>query len=110
MTPTNYPHIVIKPSGTPMIEDTRISVARIALDHTERQHPIEEIPEHYLGLTLDQVCMALAYYYHHKGEVDRQIEEDHQEFIEQRAKWRAKNPEMYARLLARRAEMQREKA
>jgi uncharacterized protein (DUF433 family) len=110
MTPTNYPHIVIKPSGTPMIEDTRISVARIALDHTHRQYPIKEIPKYYPGLTLGQVCMALAYYYDHKDESDRQIEEVDREFVAERAKWRAENPEMYARLMARRAEMHRAKA
>lgn len=62
----------------------------------------EDIVNNYEGLTLGQVFAALAYYYDHKEKMDRQIGDDHREFEEQRAKWREENPEMVAKLEARR--------
>ena len=102
MTATGYAHIELKPSsGTPMIAGTRISVARIALDYTQRGYRPEEIPEHYPGLTLGQVFGALAYYYDHKEEMDRQIDEDDREFLIQRDESREKNAGFLARLTTR---------
>ena len=61
-TPTEYPHIDLKPNGTPIVAGTRIRVADIALDHTVHGYPAEEITHLYQGLALSQVFSALAYY------------------------------------------------
>ncbi len=90
MTATGYAHIELAPDGAPYIAGTRIGVARIALD--------------YPGLTLGQVYSALAYYYDHKDEIDRQIEDEDEEFRRSRAEWAASNAEFLARLKARRKE------
>ncbi len=102
MTATGYAHIDFKPNGTPMIAGTRISVARIALDHTLHGESPDQIVENYEGLTLGQVYGALTYYYDHKEEMDRRIEEDKTEIEVRRAEWRAANAELIARLKARR--------
>lgn len=101
MTPTTYPHIVLKESGTPMIEGTRISVARIALDFTEHRYRPEEIPDHYDGLTLAQVFAALAYYFDHKDAMDRMIQEDDREFLRRRAEAWATDSERLSKLKAK---------
>ena len=100
-SPTDYPHIELKPSGTPIIAGTRIGVADIALDHTRHGYTAEEIPKHYQGLTLSQVFSALAYYYDHKEQMDKQIEDEDHEFLRERARWRDENADFLARLKAR---------
>jgi uncharacterized protein (DUF433 family) len=104
MTATGYAHIELAPDGTPYIAGTRIGVARIALDHILHGRSAEEIPDHYPGLTFGQVYSALAYYYDHKDEIDRQIEDEDEEFRRSRAEWAASNAEFLARLKARRKE------
>jgi uncharacterized protein (DUF433 family) len=101
MTPTSYPHIVLKESGTPMIEGTRISVARIALDHTLHKIPVEDISAQYGGLTLAEVCAALVYYYDHKEEMDRRMAKDRKELERLRAQHASSHAELLARLEAR---------
>jgi uncharacterized protein (DUF433 family) len=101
MTPTTYPHIVLKESGTPMIEGTRISVARIALDHTLHKIPVEDIPAQYGGLTLAEVCAALLYYYDHKDEMDRNIAETKREIAALREAARTTNADLRAKLRSR---------
>jgi len=98
---TGYRHVEFKPNGTPMIAGTRISVARVALDHTLHDIPAEEIPSHYGGLTLAQVFGALAYYYDHQEEMDRRIVEDEQEVERWRERWAESQAELRARLKAR---------
>lgn len=101
MTPTTYPHIVRKQSGKPMIEGTRISVARIALDHTLHRIPAEDIPSQYGGLTLAEVFAALTYYYDHKEEMDRRIADDRKELEAFREQHAASHAQLLARLKAR---------
>ena len=76
MIATKYPHIVLKDSGEPMIDDTRISVLRIVKDVTRRGYRAEDIPAHYPILTLGQVYGALSYYHDNQEEVHRLLEED----------------------------------
>jgi uncharacterized protein (DUF433 family) len=101
MTPTAYPHIVLKESGTPMIEGTRISVARIALDHTLHKISVDDIPAQYGGLTLAEVCAALVYYYDHKEEMDRNIAETKREIAARREAARTTNADLRAKLRSR---------
>lgn len=69
--------IVTNPSvrnGRPFIVGTTITVADIAVAKTFSMMEAEEIAEHF-RLSLPQVYSALAFYYDHKAEIDRSIEE-----------------------------------
>ena len=101
MTSTGYAHIELQPDSTPFTAGTRISVRRIALDHTLHGCSVEEIPEQYEGLTLGQVLSALAYYYDHREEMDRQIEQDRAELDSLRALWADSQARLLADLKAR---------
>jgi uncharacterized protein (DUF433 family) len=61
--------------GEPVIVGTRITVSLIA--ELERLgHTADEIVTMYPHITHAQVYDALSYYYHHRNEIDRIIEEN----------------------------------
>jgi uncharacterized protein (DUF433 family) len=59
----------------PIIAGTRIKVRSIALDRIAHGWDAEEIQRHHPDLTLGQIHSALAYYYDHQEEMDRDIAE-----------------------------------
>lgn len=61
--------------GKPHIVDTRMTVDDIVLMHLRLGQSLEEIAGKY-QLPLAAVYSAMAYYYDHRGEVDRRIAED----------------------------------
>ena len=61
--------------GKPRLADTRITVADIVLMHLRLGQSLEEIAGKY-DLPLAAVYAAMAYYYDHRAEIDRAIEED----------------------------------
>ena len=63
-------------NGRPIIAGTTLRVQDIAAAHTYQRYTPEEIVQHYPTVNLAQVHAALAYYYAHQDEIDRQIEED----------------------------------
>jgi uncharacterized protein (DUF433 family) len=76
MVETGYKHIVRTPGlyeGRPCIEGHRISAHDVAVWTWQGQTP-EEIAGKF-KLTLAEVHAALTYYYDHKEEIDREIEE-----------------------------------
>ena len=75
MRPTEYPHILWNiDKDLPCVEGTRLRVQDVAGNHLAGRSP-EEIREAYPSYTLAQIFSALAYYYDHKEELDRQMEE-----------------------------------
>jgi uncharacterized protein (DUF433 family) len=62
----------------PVIAGTRIKVRSIALDRIAHGWDAEEIQRHHPDLTLGQIHSALAYYYDHQEEMDRDIAERRQ--------------------------------
>jgi len=66
-------------SGKPRIDGTRMSVEQIAEYHAYVGWPVEEIAEAF-RLTLGQIHVALAYYYDHRTEMDKQIRDYHEHF------------------------------
>ncbi len=66
--------------GRPRIVGTRITVADIVIMHLRLGQSLEEIAGKY-DLSLAAVYSAMAYYYDHRDEVDRRIEED-QAFVD----------------------------
>lgn len=61
--------------GKPCLTGTRITVGDIALMHLKLGQSIAEIAAEY-ELSLASVYAALAYYYDHQAEIDRQTDED----------------------------------
>lgn len=67
--------------GKPRIDGTRIAVEHIAIYYNQGLS-IDEIVDSFQGITHADVFTALAYYYHHKAEIDAKIERDEKEFPE----------------------------
>jgi uncharacterized protein (DUF433 family) len=77
--PTDIKYIVRTPDvygGKPRIEGHRIAVHDIAESHNMGLTPEQIVAEHYPALTVAQVYAALLYYYDHKVEIDREIDEE----------------------------------
>jgi len=68
-----YAHIEINEEGQPVIAKTRIKVRAIALDRIAYGWDAEEIQRHHPDLSLGEIHSALAYYFDHKEEMDRDI-------------------------------------
>jgi len=85
-------YIEVKPEvrgGKPYLAGTRITVADLALMHLRLGQSLEEISGKY-DLSPAAVHAAMAYYYDHRAEIDRSIEED-QAFAEA---FRRNNPSL----------------
>jgi uncharacterized protein (DUF433 family) len=76
----SYPHIVKSP-GEParLARQSRTRVAQIVMDYTEYGWSADEIQRQHPYLTLAAVHSALAYYFDHVEEIDREIEEEWKE-------------------------------
>jgi len=62
--------------GKPHLAGTRITVSDIVIWHLRLGQTLEEIAARY-DLTLSAVHAAMAYYYDHRAEIDREIEESY---------------------------------
>ena len=87
-TKTLDQHIEITPGiagGKPRIAGHRITVQNIAIWHERLGQSADEIAAEY-DLTLTDIYVALAYYFDHRAEMDRSIEEgeDFAETLRQR--------------------------
>jgi uncharacterized protein (DUF433 family) len=85
MTNVSYAHIEQNAKGEPIITGTRIKVRMIALDRIAHGWDAEEIQRHHPDLSLGQIHSALAYYYDHKPEMDRDIADRHERATKLRA-------------------------
>jgi uncharacterized protein (DUF433 family) len=85
MTTLTYAHIALSADGVPYIAGTRTKVEEVILDHLAYHWDAEEIQRQHSGLTLGQIYSALAYYYDHQGELDRQIDNGLREVAQIRA-------------------------
>jgi uncharacterized protein (DUF433 family) len=71
---TRYEHIILNEAGVPLIAGTTMKVIELVLDHKAYGWSPEELHFQYPHLTLGQVYSALAYYWDHQEELDRDIE------------------------------------
>jgi uncharacterized protein (DUF433 family) len=62
----------------PIIAGTTLRVQDIAIAHLYKGYTLPEVVRQYPTVTFAQIHAALAYYYEHQDEVDRQIEADEQ--------------------------------
>jgi uncharacterized protein (DUF433 family) len=74
-TQTRYEHIVLNESKVPMIAGTTMKVMELVLDRTAYGWSPEELHFQHPYLTLGQIHSALAYYWDHQEELDRDIEQ-----------------------------------
>ena len=75
---TEYKYIVRTPGvcgGRPRIDGHRIRVQDISTLHEHQGKSADEICSIYPSLTLAQVHAALAYYYDHRIEIEKEIED-----------------------------------
>ncbi|MBI4614435.1 MAG: DUF433 domain-containing protein [Planctomycetes bacterium] len=75
LRPTTYPHIRLDEKGIPYLVGTRTKVVEIVMDRLAYHWDADEIQRQHTHLGLAQIHAALAYYYDHQEEVDRDIEE-----------------------------------
>jgi hypothetical protein len=74
-TLTRYPHIEKPPSAPARLERLpRIHVSQIVLPHLLHGWSADEIARQYPHLNLAEIHTALAYYFDHVNEIDREIE------------------------------------
>jgi uncharacterized protein (DUF433 family) len=81
---TRYEHIVLK-DGIARIGDTRYKVIHLAAEKLAYGWSAEEMQYQHPDLTLGQIYSALAYYADHEAEINRQLEEDAEEYERLRA-------------------------
>lgn len=100
MSTINYPHIDTT-GPTPRIAGTGFKVVLLVSDHVTYRWDAEQLHRQYPQLTLGQIHSALAYYYDHQAEVDRELEERLQQADALRAQ--LEDPALQERLRALKA-------
>src|SRR6266852_779005 len=71
---TRYEHIVLDAAQVPIIAGTTMKVIELALAQIAYGWSPEELHFQFPYLTLGQIYSALAYYWDHREELDREIE------------------------------------
>jgi uncharacterized protein (DUF433 family) len=74
-TAVAYPHLVKDAKKGMMIEGTRYRVRHLVIEHLEYGWSAEELQRNHAELPMSAIYSALAYYYDHQEEMDREIEE-----------------------------------
>jgi uncharacterized protein (DUF433 family) len=70
-----YPHIQVDSNGVAMIAGTTTKVVEIVLDRLAHHWDADEIRRQHPHLSLGQIHSALAYYYDHQADLDREVEQ-----------------------------------
>ena len=70
---TAYEHIYTDENGVPQIADANTKVIELVLDHLAYGWSPEELALQHPHLTLGQIHSALAYYWDHQSDLDRDI-------------------------------------
>jgi uncharacterized protein (DUF433 family) len=71
---TQYRHVALDEKNVPVIVGTTMKVVELVLDAKAYGWSPEELHFQHVHLTMGQICSALAYYWDHQEEVDRDIE------------------------------------
>jgi uncharacterized protein (DUF433 family) len=96
---TKYEHILLNAAGIPTIAGTDVKVLELVLERTAYGWSPEELHYQHPFLSLGQIYSALAYYYDHQDEIDKDIEQRLQR-VEQIQKVKGPSP-LAARLKAK---------
>lgn len=71
---TRYEHVVLNEEGVPVIAGTTMKVIELVLEKMASGSSPEELQFQHPYLTLGQIYSALAYYWDHREELDRDLE------------------------------------
>src|SRR5206468_2720348 len=83
---TSYPHVEkIESLPARLQRLPRIHVSTIVIDYLNHGWSADEICIHYPHLRLSEVHSAMAYYFDHQAEIDREIEQEQIAISESRA-------------------------
>lgn len=84
---TGYPHILLDEKGTPIIEGTSLKVIELVVEKQAYGWSPEELWLQHPYLGLAEIHAALAYYWDHAQDLDREITErlEHTESLRQTA-------------------------
>lgn len=74
VTPTAYEHVSLDPQGRPWIEAANTKVVELVEKVQAHGYSPEELAYQLPHLTLGQIHSALAYYWDHQEEMDREVE------------------------------------
>jgi len=72
---TGYQHIVLDERGFPFIAGTTLKVVQLVEEKIAHGSSPEELHFQHPYLTLGQIHSALAYYFDHREDLDRAVEE-----------------------------------
>ena len=75
MTPVTYPHIEVRADGVPYLAGTQTKVVELVLERLAYHWDADQMQREHPHLGLAQIYSALAYYYDHQAELDRDLEE-----------------------------------
>lgn len=100
---TRYEHIVLNDAGVPIIAGTTMKVIELVLEQRGSGWSPGELHDNFPYLSLGKIHSALAYYWDHQEELDRDIDA-RLAFVEE---LRARNPTppRLAELKARRSQI-----
>jgi len=79
-----HPHITSDPAicgGSPVIHGTRFPVRSVVTYVLRHGCTPEELVAKFPDLNLAQIHDALAYYYDNQSDIDREIEENQEEYV-----------------------------
>jgi len=96
---TGYEHVILNGDNVPIIAGTNMKVIELVLGRMAYGWSPEELHFQHPYLTLGQIHSALAYYWDHQEELDRDIEQ-RLEFVDQLQRAREPSP-LVARLRAK---------
>lgn len=71
---TRYEHVVLNKAEIPVILGSTMKVTELVLAHLAYGWSPEELHFQYSHITLGQIYSALAYYWDHREELDKDIE------------------------------------
>jgi len=71
---TRYEHVVLNDQKIPIISGTTMKVIELVLSHLAYGWSAEELHFQYPYLSLGQIYSALAYYWDHTEQLDKDIE------------------------------------
>jgi uncharacterized protein (DUF433 family) len=96
-----WPHLDVRENGVPWIEGSQTKVVELVREHLGYGWQADELCRQHPHLSLSQVHSALAYYYDHKDELDRDIEERDRQVEEWKREFQ--NPALVARFIEAKA-------
>lgn len=74
MTETRYEHVVLNEEGVPSIDGTTMKVVELVVEQQAYGWSPEELHFQHPYLDLGQIYSALAYYWDHREELDRDVQ------------------------------------